>query len=332
MTVVYYEHDADPGVLAGKTVGIIGYGRQGRAAVLNLQSNGVSVIASGTDEDQNSALADDIPIAIPRNITQQCEILLLALPDEIMPQLYMQDISPHLRRGHTLIFTSAYNIAFGFIEPPPFVDVSLVSPRTMNGAPALLYSKQQSALSFVAVWQDSSRQAWDTTLAIAWATGSLHAGAVEISIEQEAQLSLFVQQAVLPAFHHIMMTASQLLIQEGYPPEAALVDLYLAGKFSDYARQLANNGLMPTLENATKTQQYGTLSRMDRFSELKLERLMEITLDEIRSGAFAQEWVREFTDGLPRLNKLLKQQATLDVWELEQQTLDMLAPDDTQIY
>lgn len=332
MTVVYYDDDANPDVLSGKTIGVIGYGRQGRAAALNLLSNGIGVLASGTDADQNNALVDDIQIATPRNVTQQCDVLLLALPDETMPQLYMQDISPHLRRGHTLIFTSAYNIAFGFIEPPPFVDVGMVSPRTMNGAPALLYSKQHSALSFVAVWQDSSRHTWDTTLAVAWATGSLHAGAVEISIEQEAQLSLFVQQAVLPAFHHIMMTASQLLIKEGYPPEAALVDLYLAGKFSDYARQIAHNGLMPTLENATKTQQFGTLSRMDRFSELKLERLMEITLDEIRSGDFAQEWLREYTDGLPRLNKLLRQQAAVDVWELEQQTLDMLAPDDTQIF
>jgi ketol-acid reductoisomerase len=62
---------------------------------------------------------------------------------------------------------------------------------------------------------------------------------------------------------------------------------------------------------------------------MKLERLMEITLDDIRNGNFAQEWAEEFADGHPRLDKLLKKEATvtLDIWELEQQTLDLLMPD-----
>ncbi|MFW5696398.1 MAG: hypothetical protein ACOCXR_01290, partial [Phototrophicaceae bacterium] len=68
----------------------------------------------------------------------------------------------------------------------------------------------------------------------------------------------------------------------------------------------------------------GSLSRLERFSELKLERLMEITLDEIRRGDFAREWAEEYADGHPRLDKLMQHQTTLDLWDWEQQTLDGL--------
>ena len=65
-------------------------------------------------------------------------------------------------------------------------------------------------------------------------------------------------------------------------------------------------------------------SRIERFKELKLERLMEITLDEIRSGDFSREWAREYADGYPRLRRLLKKQEDNDLWELEQQTIELL--------
>ncbi len=41
---VYYDKDADLGLLEGKTVAIIGYGSQGHAHALNLKESGVSVV------------------------------------------------------------------------------------------------------------------------------------------------------------------------------------------------------------------------------------------------------------------------------------------------
>ncbi|PJF20390.1 MAG: hypothetical protein CUN56_16415, partial [Phototrophicales bacterium] len=129
--------------------------------------------------------------------------------------------------------------------------------------------------------------------------------------------------AILPAFHHIITTAARLLMSEGYPVEAVLTDLYLSGKFTDYIHQAARSGLMHALSLSGQTGQYGTLSRMERFNELKLERLMEVTLEDIRNGNFAREWSREQADGKPRLNKLLKQHQSQDLWDLEQQVLEM---------
>ena len=46
MTKVYYDGDADLGILKGKKVAIIGYGSQGHAQAQNLRDSGVDVIIS----------------------------------------------------------------------------------------------------------------------------------------------------------------------------------------------------------------------------------------------------------------------------------------------
>ena len=132
------------------------------------------------------------------------------------------------------------------------------------------------------------------------------------------------QQAILPAFHHIIHTAANLLIHMGYPPEAVFADLYISGEFTDYLNRAAYFGLLPTLRLTSLVSQYGATSRQERFNDLKLERLMEITLEEIRSGDFAKEWSKEYADGYPRLKKLLKAQENKEMWEMEQQALDFL--------
>jgi ketol-acid reductoisomerase len=223
-----------------------------------------------------------------------------------------------------LIFASAYNVAFGYIEAPPFVDVGLIAPRTFGAAVRERYQAGSGFFSCVAIGQDATGHAWYTLLAVAKAIGTLKAGAIEVSIEQEVELDMFFQQAILPAFHHIIHTAANLLIHMGYPPEAVFADLYISGEFTDYLNRAAYFGLLPTLRLTSLVSQYGATSRQERFNDLKMERLMEITLEEIRSGDFAQEWSKEYADGYPRLKKLLKAQENMEMWEMEQQALDFL--------
>jgi ketol-acid reductoisomerase len=113
-------------------------------------------------------------------------------------------------------------------------------------------------------------------------------------------------------------------MEYGYPPEAVFTELYLSGESSDYMKQAANHGLMNALDKQALPAQYGVLSRYDRFNNVQNQRLMEITLEEIRSGKFAQEWAKEFGADYPRLRQLLKTRKNMDMWELEQQTLEML--------
>jgi ketol-acid reductoisomerase len=325
MTVIYHEDDASLNILSGKTIGIIGYGNLGRPIALNLRDSGVRlIIGVQPDKTREQAVRDGFEPEDIAGMVTKCHILLLMLPDEVLPEVYIETVSPSLQKGHLLIFASGYNVAFGYIEPPPFVDVGMIAPRTIGAAVRSRYLDGRGFYSFVSVGQDATGTAWDSILALAKAIGSLRAGAIELTMEQEAQLDLFVQQAILPAFHNIMTTAADVLLEMGYPPEAAIMDLYISGEFTDYLSSASKHGLLHALKLSSLTGQYGIFSRLERFKELKLERLMEVTLDEIRDGDFSKEWAREYEDGYPRLRTLIRTQEQLDLWELEQQTIDML--------
>lgn len=329
MTVIYHEQHGDLTFLSGKRVSVIGYGNMGRPVALNLRDSGVAVMVSEPrPERQEEAVAEGFSITPIAESVQAADIIMPLLRDEAMPKVYLEHISPHLRRGHTLLFSSAYNISFGFIEAPPFVDVGLVSAKTMGAAVRERYVSGEGFASFVAVAQDATRNAWSTVLAIAKAVGALRGGAVEIRFEQEAELDLFMQQAILPILHQAVIISAQMLMRAGYPPEAVFTELYLSGETSDFLRQASIQGLMGALKLNSLTAQYGTLSRYDRFNDLKVERLMEQTLEEIRNGKFSQEWAKEFNADYPRLRQLLKMRESLDMWELEQQTLELLHEQD----
>jgi ketol-acid reductoisomerase len=159
-------------------------------------------------------------------------VLLLLVPDEIMPEVYARDVAPQLRPGKLLDFAHGYNIAFGLIEPPPSVDVVLIAPRMIGAGVRDSYVSGEGYPSFVGVHQDATGKARRRMLGLAKALGTTRAGCLEMSMNDEATLDLFTEQAFGPAFGRVMMTAIQTLIDAGYPPEAVLLELYLSGELA----------------------------------------------------------------------------------------------------
>ena len=329
MTVIYHEADASLNVLSGRTVGIIGYGRLGQPVASNLRDSGLRVLV-GIDSEaaQQRARQDGFTPQPIAEIIRKCHILMLLLPDEALPEVYLEKVSPGLQRGHLLVFASGSSIAFGYIEPPPFVDVGMIAPRTLGAAVRARYLDGSGFHSFVGISQDATGTAWETLLALAKAMGSLRAGAIEMSLAQEAQLDLFLQQTLLPAFHHLLNAAADVLLQSGCPPPAVLTDLLLAGELRDYLSHAAQEGWLPALRRAPLSAQYGLFSRLPRFQGLKLETLLEAALDEIRSGAFSKEWARECATGYPHLDRLLRAQEQSALARLERDARPALTPPD----
>ncbi len=325
MATLFREEDANLNFLSGKTVGIIGFGNLGRPVANNLRDSGIRVLVGLRHDETRDHTRDDgfEPLDIAK-VIPRCHIIMLMLPDVVLPEVYLEEISPFLARGHLLVFASGYNIAFGFVEPPPFVDVGMIAPRTIGAAVRTRFLDGSGFYSFIGAGQDATGGTMETLLALAKAMGSLRAGAIEMSMQQESQLDLFVQQAILPAFHHVMTTAAELLLEMGYPPEAVMMDMIISGEFTDYLSRVSQLGLLHAMRLSSLTGQYGIFSRLHRFKELKLEGLMEATLDEIRNGDFAIEWSREYENGYPRLTRLLQAQEQHRLWALEQDTLQRL--------
>ncbi|MBN1681915.1 MAG: ketol-acid reductoisomerase [Anaerolineae bacterium] len=329
MSVIYRDANADLSLLMDKQIAILGYGNIGRPIALNLRDSAFPVlIGNREDAYATQAYHDGFEVAAVADAVQRSNVIMLLLPDEVATQVYHQDIAPHLQQSDMLVFASGYNVAFGFIEPPPFVDVVLVAPQTVGQAVREGYVAGEGFPSFVAVGQDASGEAWPRVLAVAKALGALNQGAIEITFKMEAELDLFTQQALMPAIHSVIHSAIEVLSREGFPPEALFTSLYLSRELSYIAAKWADVGVLPSMKMHSLTSQYGTLSRIERFKEVKLDRQMEAVLGAIRAGDFAQEWATECADGYPRLESLWRRLQNMAIWRDEQRVLDMLRQND----
>ena len=317
---VYCDADADLALLKSRQIAVIGYGNQGRAQALNLRDSGLNVVVGNRQDSYAKRAREDgfTPLSI-EDAAQRGDVVMLLLPDEVAPDLYSAQIAPHLAGGKTLVFASGYNVAFGFVEPPPGVDVVLVAPRMIGAGVRDLFISGRGFPSFIGVAQDSSGQAKALALALAKGIGSTRAGLVEVTFAQEAELDLFTEQCFGPAFGHVLTTAVGLLLDEGYPPAAVLLELYMSGELSYTLGKIAEVGMVEQTTLHSRTSQYGSMSRGMRFMLPELRTKMRQGLEEIRSGAFAREWAEEQAAGAPTLLALQQAARSLPMHRLEQE-------------
>jgi ketol-acid reductoisomerase len=317
---VYHDQDADLSPLRERRTAIVGYGNQGRAQALNLRDSGLEILI-GNREDEYAARArkDGFPVLPLSQAVEEADIVVVLLPDEVMPELFDTAMAPGLSAGDVLVFASGYSVAFGLIEPPAKVDVVLVAPRMIGAGVRDLYVAGRGFPAFVGVAQDHSGQAKEIALALARGIGATRAGVVEVTFAQEAELDLFTEQCFGPAFGQVLTTAVHLLLDEGYPPEAVLLELYMSGELAYTLAKIAELGMLQQTRLHSRTSQYGSLSRGMRFMLPELRGKMHSGLEEIRSGTFAREWAEEQAAGCPTLNALQEAARSLPLYQLERE-------------
>lgn len=318
MATVYHDEDADLGALAGERIAVIGYGNQGRSQALNLRDSGLDVLIGNVgDVARARAVAEgfeafDIAAAVAR-----AQVVMVLLPDEIMPEVYARAIAPHLADGAALSFASGYTVAFGHIVPRATADVLLLAPRMIGPGVRDRFVEGRGFPSFVGVHQDATGRARARLLALARGIGSTRAGCLEMSMADEAALDLFTEQGFGPAFGAVLTSAIEMLIEAGYPPEAVLMELYMSGELAYAAQRFVDTGMIAQMDFHSRTSQYGSMTRGWRFADLDLKDRLRAALDDIRSGAFAREWQDEQQQGAPRFTQLreMRQFHPLNAWE-----------------
>jgi ketol-acid reductoisomerase len=290
-TRVLWRDSADPAALADQCIAVIGYGNQGRAQALNLRDSGVAVlIGNREDTYRERAQADGFQVDDIGSAAAQADIVLLLLPDEDLPAVYLSEIAPVLRPGAALVYASGYNIAFELVPVHPQVDQLLIAPRMIGVGVRERYLSGEGFYCLVGVHQDASGQAWKRLLALTLAISGLHKPAIEVSFKQEAVLDLFNEQAFGPAFGQVLLNAISVLVENGLPPEAALVEMYLSEEMAYTYQKMAQVGLVRQTLFHSQTSQYGAMSRGVRFMGMGLKKRMGRIYAEIESGAFAREW------------------------------------------
>ncbi len=297
-----YDQDADPQLLNGRRVAVIGYGNQGAAQALCLRDSGVPVlIGARPGRGRDMALAAGFEVLEPAAAAARADILLLLLPDEIMGEFFQRELAPALRPGATLCFAHGFCVVFGQIQPPPAADVVMVAPKGPGVALRQAYLTGSGLPALVAVHQDASGRARGTALALARALGCTRAGCLECSFRDETHGDLFGEQAVLcGGVSELAKAAFEVLTEAGCPPEIAYFECIHELKL--VVDLLHTRGLQGMHEAISNTAEWGAYTAGPRVGGLELKERLRAILRQVQDGSFAAAWLAEARAGCPQLH------------------------------
>ena len=222
---VYYDTDADLGLIKSKKVGIIGFGSQGHAHALNLKDSGIKNIAIGLRDGSSSAKkAKDsgLEVASVSELSAWADMIMMCAPDEIQPDIYKDHIKDHIKPGTAIAFAHGLTIHFGLIEPSKDLDVIMVAPKGPGHTVRGEFQKGGGVPCLMAIHQDSSGNAHDVALSYASGIGGGRSGIIETTFKEECETDLFGEQAVLcGGLVELIRAGFETLTEAGYAPEMA---------------------------------------------------------------------------------------------------------------
>jgi ketol-acid reductoisomerase len=326
MANVYYEKHGNPSLIKSKRVAVIGYGSQGHAHSLNMRDSGVDVKVATYAGSPSAVRAkeDGLPVATIEQAVQNSDVIMILIPDEKQKSVYKASIEPNLRAGQTLMFAHGFNIHFGQVVPPAFVDVSMIAPKAPGHRMRELFVEGVGVPGLLAIHQDVSGQAKENALAYSWATGNLKAGVIETTFKEETESDLFGEQSVLcGGVSALVKTAFETLVEAGYQPEIAyfeclhelklIVDLFYQG------------GLGYMRYSVSDTAEYGDYTRGPRVIDEHVRATMKQILKEVQDGTFAKQWIAENEAGRPNFKKMRETEANLQIEKVGKQLREMMS-------
>ncbi|HLR90595.1 MAG TPA: ketol-acid reductoisomerase [Balneolaceae bacterium] len=301
----YYNGDANLELLNGKTVAVIGYGSQGHAHALNLKDSGVDVVVGLRKESSSweEAKNEGLEVLETAEAAARGDIVMVLIPDQFQGTVFKESIAPNLKAGNALMFAHGFNIHFNEIVPPEDVDVFMVAPKGPGHLVRRVYTEGSGVPCLIAVHQDATGSAKDVALAYAKAIGGTRAGVLETTFKEETETDLFGEQAVLcGGASELVKAGFEILVEAGYQPEIAYFECLHELKL--IVDLMYEGGIERMYYSVSDTAEYGGLSRGTRVIDTDTKKRMKSILEEVQSGAFAREWMKENRDELPNLTEM----------------------------
>ena len=289
---IYYQEDCDVSVLKGHRVAIIGYGSQGHAHALNLKDSGVEVCVGLYEGSKSREKAEKQGITVKTNAeaAKWADIIMILINDELQADMYKKDIEPNLEEGDMLMFAHGFNIHYGLITPPKFVDVTMIAPKAPGHTVRSEFLEGKGVPMLVAVEQDASGKALEKALAYGAAIGGARAGLLETTYRIETETDLFGEQAVLcGGVCALMQTGFETLVEAGYDPRNAYFECIHEMKLIvDLIFQCGFEGMRYSISN---TAEFGDYITGPKIITEETKKAMKKVLADIQDGTFANQFL-----------------------------------------
>ncbi|MCQ9203260.1 MAG: ketol-acid reductoisomerase [Prochlorococcus marinus CUG1436] len=314
MTQLFYDTDADLSLLNNKTIAIIGYGSQGHAHALNLKDSGMDVIVGlyKGSKSESKAISDGLQVFSVSEACEKADWIMILLPDEFQKDVYLKEIEPNLKEGKILSFAHGFNIRFGLIKPPSFVDVVMIAPKGPGHTVRWEYQNGQGVPALFAVEQDSSGSARSLAMAYAKGIGGTRAGILETNFKEETETDLFGEQAVLcGGLSELVKSGFETLVEAGYQPELAYFECLHEVKL--IVDLMVKGGLSQMRDSISNTAEYGDYVSGKRLINSNTKKEMQKILKDIQDGTFAKNFVEECDKNKPLMTKLREENSKHEI-------------------
>lgn len=305
MAKVYYDKDADLGLLKDKTVAIIGFGNQGGAQGQNLKDSGVKVVIAEVEGTPNWKAAQEagFEVMTASEAAKIGDIIQILIPDEVQAKVYKESIKKYMKKGKTLMFSHGFNIHFKAIKPSKDIDVIMVAPKGPGHMVRQTYVDGAGVPALIAIFQNATGKAKETALAYAKGIGGTRAGVFETTFKEEVETDLFGEQVVLCGGCTSLVKAGfETLVEAGYQPEMAYFECVHELKL--IVDLIYKQGIVGMRKAISNTAEYGDLTVGPKIIDEKVKKKMKKALDRVQSGAFAREFMKENKEGCKNFNAL----------------------------
>ncbi len=303
---LYSQKDVDKKALKGALIAVLGYGSQGRAHALNLKDSGFKVVV-GVRKGGNGwtqAKRDGLAVAEPLKAVAGADLVAMLVPDLAQKSLY-NEIKDALKQNAVLLFAHGFNVHFKQIKPRKDLDVVLIAPKGPGGLVRRQYQQGRGVPCLIAVAQDVTRKAHAKALAYADGIGGTRGGVLDTTFAEETETDLFGEQAVLcGGATELVVKGFETLVEAGYQPEVAYYECLHELKL--IVDLLHEGGLARMHKYISDTARYGDLTRGPRVVNKATKKEMRKILEEIQTGKFARQWIRESESGGKKYKRMLK--------------------------
>jgi ketol-acid reductoisomerase len=307
---IFYDADANPDALSGKTIAILGYGSQGHAHALNLKETGHDVVVGLRPDSSSRAAAEQAGLEVldTADAASRGDVVMVLLPDEKQGEIWEQEIKDGIAAGNLLMFGHGFSIHYGEIEPPPGVDVGMIAPKGPGHLVRRQYEEGKGVPCLIAVHEDASGNAHELVLAYASAIGGGRAGIIETTFKDECETDLFGEQSVLcGGATELVRAGFETLVEAGYDPRLAYFEtLHELKLIVDLMYEKGVQGMRYSISN---TAEYGDMTRGPKVIGPEVREAMQQVLADIQSGEFAKEWIAENRAGAENFNRLREEAA-----------------------